>query len=127
MTQFSKRTLFWAPRAMAIAYIIFLSSFALDVFGEGYNLRGIVTALAVHLAPAFAFLIALIVAWRWEWIGAAFYAAAGAVYIIFIWPNPLLPVIKLNWIVTVSGPTFVVAALFLAGWLKRGELRPAGR
>lgn len=33
MTHFSRRAFFWAPRAMSIVFIAFLSMFALDVFG----------------------------------------------------------------------------------------------
>jgi len=34
----SKKLLFRAPRAICIAFAIFLSMFALDVFREGYGL-----------------------------------------------------------------------------------------
>jgi hypothetical protein len=30
---------------------------------------------------------------------------------------------KLVWILTIAGPAFVIAGMFLAGWLKRGQLR----
>jgi hypothetical protein len=33
----SSRAFFWAPRALAILFIAFMSFFALDVFGEGYG------------------------------------------------------------------------------------------
>ena len=32
-----KRTLFWAPRILCILFAVFVSLFALDVFGEGYG------------------------------------------------------------------------------------------
>jgi len=126
MTQLSKRTLFWAPRALAIAYIGFLGLFALDVFGEGYGLWRTFLGLAVHLIPAWGLIVVLALAWRHEWIGAAFYAAAGVLYVVSILSRPLLLATKLNWILMVAGPAFVVAALFLAGWLKRSQLRPNG-
>jgi hypothetical protein len=34
MSNFSKRLLFWTPRAFSIIFIAFLSLFALDVFNE---------------------------------------------------------------------------------------------
>ncbi|MGD0500332.1 MAG: hypothetical protein ABSC23_18070 [Bryobacteraceae bacterium] len=124
MTSFSRRTLFWAPRALSIAFIGFLSLFALDVFGEGYGFWKTLLALAMHLIPSFVLIAALIVAWRWEWVGAALYAAAATFYVVTLWPRPNPPpAIKLGWCLTIAGPAFLIAALFLAGWLKRGAIR----
>ena len=38
--------------------------------------------------------------------------------------RPLTPAIKINRILTIAGPTFSVAALFLASWVKHDELHP---
>ena len=122
MTQLSKRALFWTPRALSIAYIVFLSLFALDVFSEGNGFRTTILALIIHLIPALVLLAGLILAWRWEWIGAALYAAAGLVYVITVLPQRISPAMKLNWILVIAGPAFLVAAMFLASWLRRGEL-----
>lgn len=122
MTTFSKQSLFWAPRVLSIAFIAFLSLFALDVFAEGHGLWMTVLALTMHLIPSLVLLVGLILAWRWEWIGAALYAAAGMVYVKWAVARPIPPAMKLTWILTIAGPAFVVAALFLANWVKRGEL-----
>ncbi len=122
MTKLSKRVLFWAPRALSIAFILFLSLFALDVFNEGHGFWKTLVALSVHLIPCFVLIIALILAWRWEWIGAVIYGAAGMLYVSMVLTRPLRPAIKLNWIVSIAGPAFVVAALFLVDWFKRSEL-----
>jgi len=37
-------------------------------------------------------------------------------------PLPISVELKLNWILTVAGPAFLVAGMFLANWLKRGDL-----
>jgi hypothetical protein len=130
MTEFSRRALFWAPRALSIAFIGFLSLFALDVFGGGYGFWKTLLALTMHLIPTFVLIAALVLAWRWEWIGATIYAAAGMLYVILVllWPpRPIPPAVKLVWILTIAGPAFVIAALFLANWMKRGELRNIAR
>ncbi len=123
MTKFSRRALFWAPRVLSIAFIAFLSLFALDVFSEGYGVGRTLAALTIHLIPSFVLIAVLVLAWWWEWIGAALYAAAGMLYVIWVLPLPIPPATKLNWILTIAGPAFVIAALFLVNWLKRGELR----
>ncbi len=123
MTKFSRRALFWAPRALSIAFIAFLSLFALDVFGAGYGFWKTLLALTLHLIPTFVLIAVLVLAWRWEWIGAALYAAAGILYVIWALERPIRPAIKLTWILAIAEPAFVIAALFLANWMKHGELR----
>jgi len=124
MTVLYRRTLFWTPRVLAMAYIAFLSMFALDVFGEQHSFWRILVALLIHLIPAFVLLAGLILAWRWEWVGAALYAAAGVLYVAWVLQLPLAPALKINWVLTIAGPTFLIAALFLANWLKHDELHP---
>lgn len=123
MTHFSRRAFFWAPRAMSIVFIAFLSMFALDVFGEGYGFWKTLLALTIHLIPSFVLIAALVLAWRWEWIGAALYAAAGTLYVFWALQRPIPPAVKLLWVLMIAGPAFLVAALFLANWMKRAEIR----
>lgn len=101
---------------------MFLSVFALDVFSEGLGFWKTLLALTIHLIPSFVLIAALLLAWRWEWIGTVLYAAAGLLYVVMVLHRPLPTTIKLNWIVFIAGPAFLVAALFLVDWLKRGEL-----
>jgi hypothetical protein len=124
MSDFSGKALFWAPRVLSIAFIAFLSLFALDVFDGRLGFWQTVLALLLHLIPVFVLIAVLILAWRWEWVGAVLYAAAGLLYIVQVVSGSHPPVVKLNWILTIAGPAFVIAALFLGNWLKRGELRP---
>jgi hypothetical protein len=117
----SKRALFWSPRVLAIAFIAFLSLFALDVFSEGLGFWRTILALGIHLIPCFVLTAALILAWRWEWVGAALYGAAGVLYIVTVSGRRLPLAVKANWLLVVAGPALAVAALFLANWLKRGR------
>ena len=100
MTQLSKRALFWTPRALSVVFIAFLSLFALDVFDEHLGLWQTLLALTMHLIPSFVLIAALVLAWRWEWIGAALYAGAGLLY---VW-----------WVVSMSRP--MPAAMRLIGF-----------
>ena len=124
MSNSSKRLLFWAPRIFSILFIVSLSLFALDVFNEGLGFWKTLLALAIHLIPSLVLIAALIVAWRWEWVGAAIYAGAGALYMVTLLPRRLPPPpIKLQWIAIIALPAFAIAALFLANWLKHNQLR----
>lgn len=122
MTMLSRQSLLWAPRILSIAFVGFLSLFALDVFGEGHGFWKTAVALTMHLIPSLILLIGLVLSWRREWVGAALYGAAGMLYVTWAATRPIPPTVKLIWILTIGGPAFVVAALFLANWLRRGEI-----
>ena len=51
MTEVSKKVLYWAPRVSCIAFALFLSLFAMDVFGEGLGFWRTLFALFLHLIP----------------------------------------------------------------------------
>ena len=116
MTTSSRRLLFWTPRVISIAFAIFLSLFALDVFNEGYGFWKSLLVLSIHLVPAFSVLVVLAIAWRWEWIGAAGFAGLAMWYAKGVWRR------HPDWVATIAGPLLVIAVLFLANWLQHDEL-----
>ena len=116
MAQSAIRLVYWAPRVLGIAFVIFLSLFALDVFDEGLGFWQTLAALGMHLIPSFILVITLVLAWRWEWIGTAVFGAAGVLYTIWAWRHP-------NWVLFIAGPLFVVAALFIMSWISRAQFR----
>lgn len=122
MSLAGSRMWFWAPRVLAIAYIVFISLFALDVFGEKRSVAEMLLALGIHLLPSAILVAVLILAWRWEWIGAAFYALAGLWYVVTVERLHMPQTMKLIWIAGIAVPAFLLAALFLVNWIKRGEL-----
>jgi hypothetical protein len=123
MPNLSKRVLFWTPRVLSIFFIAFLSIFALDVFDGHHSFWQTMLAFIIHQIPVFVLIAALILAWRWEWIGAALYGVAGLLDIAWTLSTSRPPFLKLNMILGVACPALVIAGLFLANWLKRGELR----
>jgi len=112
---YTKRLLFWTPRVLGILFAIFISIFALDVFGEGYSLGETVVALLIHLIPTLIIIISLAIAWRWEWIGAVLFTALSLLYIILSRAE--------SWIIPV--PLLFIGVLFLLGWIT--EKRPYTR
>lgn len=129
MSDLSKRALFWAPRVLSIAFVAYLSLFAMDVLEEHLGFWRTVEALTMHLIPCFVLIAVLILAWRREWIGAVLYAGAGLFYIILLvsMSHPASPATRLIWALIIAGPAFLIAGLFLANWLKHGELRTLRR
>jgi hypothetical protein len=113
-----KRLLFWGPRILCILFAVFVSVFALDVFGAGYGFWKTILALLIHLIPTWIILVVLAVSWRWEWVGAVLFSALGVLYIVMFWG-------RFNWDVylMMSGPLFLMGLLFLINWLYRKEIR----
>jgi hypothetical protein len=112
------RLLYWGPRGLTILFILFLALFALDVFGEGYTFSETVVALFMHLIPNMILAIILIVAWKREWIGAVLFGGMGAFYLFWAWGK-----FHISAYFLISGPLFLVALLFLTGWVYRAEIR----
>jgi hypothetical protein len=123
MSTFSKRTLFWTPRVLSMAFAGFLSLFALDVFSEKLGFWQTVIGLLMHLIPVLVVILVLVFAWHWEWIGAVLYAVAGLLYVAWTTSHAVSSAVKFSWILSVAGPAFVIAVLFLANWVNRRELR----
>jgi len=112
----ARRLLFWSPGVLCIAFALFVSLFALDVLNEGLGLWKTILALSIHLIPTAFIVVVLALSWRWEWVGGILYIATGIYYLIEARHHS-------DWIVVISGPLFLVGALFLLNWLKRAEIR----
>jgi hypothetical protein len=110
----SSAVMFWAPRVLSLLFAGFLSLFALDVFAEGKGFLATLGDLAIHLVPVYMVLLTLWVAWKREWVGTLVYSALGVAYIFmagarFPWQT----------LAVISGPLFLMAALFLGSWRAR--------
>lgn len=120
MSTTSKRLLIWTPRILGVLFALFLSIFALDVFGAGYTIGETILALLIHLMPTIVLLIALALAWRWPWVGALLFLGFVGWYLWEAWGH--FPLVTLGMI---AGPPLVVGLLYLVDWLYRAELREA--
>ncbi|MBN2454655.1 hypothetical protein JXB11_03860 [Candidatus Woesearchaeota archaeon] len=78
----TNKLLYWTPRVLGIAMVLFISLFALDVFGQGVGVWMTLAALLIHLVPTYLLVIALLVAWKREKIGAIIYLLLALGYII---------------------------------------------
>jgi hypothetical protein len=118
MKKLTKRLLFWTPRILCILFAVFVSLFTLDVLGEGYGFWKTLLALLMQLIPTGIILSVLAISWRWEWVGGIMFNVLGVLYLVmfrgrFPWSAYLV----------ISGPLFLIGALFLLNWLCRREFR----
>lgn len=122
MSRVTARLLYWSPRMLSIAFAIFLSLFALDVFNEVHGFWQTVLAFSIHLIPAMVIVAVLIVAWRWEWVGTGLFALVAVYYAVHMLSRNMN-----NWaaVTGISLPLLLIAAMFLAGWIKRTDARLA--
>ena len=119
MNKTLKGFLFWTPRVLGILFILFVSLFALDVFEEGLGFWGTLLALLMHLLPSIAMTIALVLGWRWEWVGTLGYLAFAIWYIVFASGREM----PRGVITLMAGIPILIGILFLAGWVYREKVR----
>ncbi len=117
----AQQLLYWAPRVLGILIAVFLSMFALDVFGEGKGFWGTTLALLMHLIPTFILIAVLVVSWRWEWMGGILFIVLGAVYVV--WASGQVMRIRRGALL-IGGPPVVIGALFLLNWWRQAKARP---
>lgn len=106
----------WLPRVLGIAFILFLSLFALDVFEE---FAGWVSVLAflIHLIPSFILLAVVAIAWKYEWVGAAAFLGFAVFYVIMVGLDR-----PWSWYVAISAPSALVGILFFISWLQKRRI-----
>jgi hypothetical protein len=118
MNKTLKGILYWTPRVLGILFVIFLSLFALDIFDMNLGLWGTIVGLFMHLIPSFVLVVALILAWRWEWVGTLLFFGFTAWYIGIAWGD-----FDLVTYLLIAGPPFLVGVLFLLGWVYRKQIK----
>ena len=103
-----RRILRWTPRVLGILYIIFLVPFTLDAFSPDNSFWENLIGFLIHLVPLAILALSLVLAWRWELVGAVLFSSFGAFYIIMVWP-------RFDWLayLIISGPLFLIGVLFL--------------
>ncbi len=100
--------LLWIPRVLGIAFAVFISIFALDVFGEGSGFWITLVALLIHLVPTYLIVAAIIISWKWPKVGGWIWIALGLLYLAMAGG-------KVHWsaLVLLPAPAIIIGILFL--------------
>src|SRR5689334_939618 len=101
----------WTPRILGILFVLFISIFAADVFGEGHSFWETLVALFMHLLPSFILLAAVMLAWRWAWVGTLTFWGFAIVYLIVAGGT-----FPFSVYVLMVGWPLLIGTLFLFDW-----------
>lgn len=113
-----KRWLLWTPRVLAIAVCLYLASFALDAFSSEAGVLRSLPGFGMHLVPVLGLLVVVVVAWRWEWVGALVFTCLAIGYTYMARAHP-------TWIGAIALPLLVVGILYTLSWMRHDELHGA--
>ncbi|MGI6744758.1 MAG: DUF7670 domain-containing protein [Acutalibacteraceae bacterium] len=112
----------YTPRVLAILFILFLSLFSLDVFGEpNTGVKETALAFFIHNIPSLVLTLSLILAWKYELIGAAVFTLSALAFGILMISNGTSRN-ELTTVFFVSGSCLVIGILFYIVWYKKRKL-----
>ncbi len=109
--------LIWTPRVLGILFVLFIVLFSFDVLEMDGGFWALMAGFVIHNLPAIVLIIALFLAWRREWIGAAGYFAVGLWFLVIAGSRDRLFV---GIFVVIP---ILIATLFLIGWIYRRQIQ----
>lgn len=117
------KTLYWAPRILAVMLLLFLTLFSFDVFDSCIGIAECFFAMVLHNIIVFILAILLWLSWKREWIGAITFVVAGLLYISLLVISAIIEKnfewYLISWSMILAGPAFIIAYLFWKNWKKK--------
>ena len=113
---------YWTPRVLSISFVLFLAMFSLDVFEPGKSAQEIAFGLLMHNVPVLLLAAVVAVSWKREIVGGITFILAGILYIVMVLAGTMKNGFEwymVLWFLTISGPAFLIGALFLLGWHRK--------
>lgn len=122
MAKKESKLLYWAPRILALLFILSLSVLSLSILGESRTFEEKIFRLIINNLPGFILLITLILSFRYEIIPGVAFVIFGCVYS----SNSLVKTFNygfenymLYYLIILAVPSFVIGILFLTNWYKK--------
>ncbi len=110
---------YWTPRILSICFILFLTLFSLDVFGEELSFWQILLGLFMHNIPTLLLLVVLLISWKYEIVGGIAFILAGILYIFLLLIRTSFQWYMLSWSIIIAGPAFLIGILFFINWKRK--------
>lgn len=108
------KIILWTPRVLSIALIVLMFLMSLDVFDSDEVWYLIAVGFLIHNIPVFIITIALIISWKYPFVGAYIFIAAGIFYSVFMLIRGGLDMI--GAILSLGIPAILIGILF---WLSK--------
>lgn len=128
----SYKFLFRFPRIFAIAFILFISMFALDIFWQWYTFWETVLGLFIHLIPSLFLTIVLILSRKkYPLVGAIGFGVSGIFYTFMCIINFIRSLgfeakswHLLIWPLQIALPALIIGRMFFRYWKlkKKGKI-----
>jgi hypothetical protein len=125
----SNKFIFWAPRILAMLFILFLTLFSLDIVSPELSFQQIVIGLFIHNIPPLILLIVLLISWKREIVGGIIFTLAGIFYITNILihgSRSQFEPYMLSYSLIIAGPALLIGILFIVNWLKKDNHKTKG-
>lgn len=106
---------YWTPRVLSIALVLFLMVFSLDVFDENLGFWQTVLGLFMHNLPSLVLAIIIWISWKYEIVGGVAFILAGLAHLVLSITRGGVAFL------IIDVPAFLVGILFLISWFKRNN------
>jgi hypothetical protein len=96
--------------------------FSLDVFEPGKSAQDVIAGLFMHNVPVLFLAAVIAISWKREIVGGITFILAGLFYIAMVAAGAAKNGFEwymISWFLTISGPAFLIGALFIWGWRKK--------
>jgi len=103
--------LYWSPRILAVLFVAFLCLFSFDGFGDFSGWKDVLAGI-IHLAVPAIVLLATIIAWKKDLVGAVVFCFLAIYYVYMVGLDR-----HWSWYISISGPAMLTAVLFFLNWL----------
>jgi len=118
-----EQILYWLPRMLCIAAILFVSYFSLDAFEPGPPLWQQIMDFLIHNIPSYILILALILAWKKELVGGIIFTLFGIITSPLVYSQNIhrnhSVKDSLNIVLLITFPFIIVGILFIASHLIR--------
>ena len=108
-----------SPRALGAAYAVFISLFALDVWGTGAGFWNELAAFLIHLLPVYFILGALVIAWKNPRVGGILFIVLATGFGLAFGRGEIVTLLLMAMVPTAIGLLFIGD-----GCIDQAELRP---
>ena len=109
--------MYWFPRTIALLFTLFIYSFVVEVFVQGFTWSSFILAML----PGTVLLIATLIAWRYEIEGGFIFVLLGVLYLLLV----MFSTVSIEALTVISGIPIFTGALFILNKTMTPEIQTA--